>query len=125
MKLLPNRMERNPEKGSFLLRRMVMIERRRAESAIVDYIHEELFEPGRNWPRYEFRQRCYANWAAMEILGLIQRCPQVEMIGAVERFSRKVYRFSRIDHADKDDGLIFATAYDVATDIIDILRAME
>lgn len=96
----------------------------RAIFAIEEYIYD-LCEPGRYWPKYEFSKRSYEIWAATEILKCIQRQPDRTSIEVVKEFALKMDDFYGIDHDDKHDSFIFLTAHDVATDILDILRAMN
>ncbi|MBS6180517.1 MAG: hypothetical protein KH921_06990 [Erysipelotrichaceae bacterium] len=96
----------------------------RAIFAIKDYM-VDLFEPGRNWPKHYFRQRSYARWIVLEILNNIQNRPEIPPIQIVEEFVHKTDEFSGVDHDDKNDSFIFSTAHDIATDILDILRAMN
>lgn len=85
----------------------------------------DLFEPDRNWPKYEFRKRSYARRTASEILKRIQKNPQIPPMKVVEEFVRKTDEYSGIEHDDRNDSFIFYVAHDVATDILDILRAMN
>lgn len=43
----------------------------------------------------------------------------------VEEFVRRTDEFSGIEHDERNDSFIFSVAHDVATDILDILRAMN
>ena len=96
----------------------------RAIFAIEEYMYD-LFEPGRNWPKYEFQKRSYTRWAAAEILRCIQKQPNRPSMEVVKDFVRKTDEYSGIDHDDRNDSFIFYVAHDVATDILDILRAMN
>lgn len=96
----------------------------RVIAAIEDYIFD-LFEPNRNWPKYEFCKRSYARWAATEILNSVKRHPYISPYQLVEDFARKTDTFSGLDHDERNDGFIFLVAHNVATDILDILRAMN
>ena len=96
----------------------------RVISAIEDYKFD-LFEPGRNWPKYEFNKRSYERWAAKEILKRIQQHPEIPAINLVEEYVLMTDEFSGIEHDERNDSFIFSVAHDVATDILDILRAMN
>ena len=96
----------------------------RVISAIEDYMFD-LFEPGRNWPKYEFNKRSYERWAAKEILKRIQQHPEIPAINLVEEYVLMTDEFSGIEHDGRNDSFIFSVAHDVATDILDILRAMN
>lgn len=96
----------------------------RVTFAIQEYMYD-LFEPDRNWPKYEFRKRSYARWAASEILKCIQTNQNIPPMKVVEDFVQKTDEYSGIDHDDRNDSFIFYIAHDVATDILDILRAMN
>lgn len=96
----------------------------RVISVIEEYM-VDLFEPGRNWPKYEFRKRSYERWAAEEILSDIQHHSNMPPVLVVEEFVRRTDEFSNIEHDERNDSFIFSVAHDVATDILDILRAMS
>ena len=96
----------------------------RVISVIEDYMFD-LFDPGRNWPKYEFRKRSYERWAAEEILKSIQRHQDIPPMKVVKEFVRRTDEFSGIEHDERNDSFIFSVAHDVATDILDILRAMN
>lgn len=85
----------------------------------------DLFEPGKTWPKYEFCKRSYARWATAEILKCIQTNQNISPITVVEDFVRKTGEYSGVDHDDRNDSFIFFVAHSVATDIWDILRAMN
>ncbi len=96
----------------------------RAISAIEDYMFD-LFEPGRNWPKYEFNKRSYERWAAKQILESVRHHPDISPLQIVEEYVRMTNEFSGIEHDERNDSFIFSVAHDVATDILDILRAMN
>lgn len=98
------------------------------DSRVISVIEEymfDLFEPGRNWPKYEFRKRSYGRWAAEEIIKSIQRYQDISPMLVVEEFVRRTDEFSNIEHDERNDSFIFSVAHEVATDILDILRAMD
>lgn len=97
----------------------------RVVSAIEDYIFD-LTDPQRNWPEHYFRQASFSRCAGGEILRLVKRTSSLqESIDMVADFSVKMKDFASLDHADKKDAQIFSVAYEVATDILDILNAMK
>ena len=97
----------------------------RVVSAIEDYIYD-LTDPQRNWPVYYFKQISFSRWAAGEILKLVKRTLSLhESLDVVSDFSIKMKNFALMDHDDKDDARIFYVAYEVGTDILDILNAMK
>ena len=97
----------------------------RVTSAIEDYIYD-LTDPQRNWPEYYFRQVSFSRFAAGEILKLVKEASTFqESIDAVADFSIKMKSFAIMDHDNKNDAQIFSLAYEVATDILDILNAMK
>lgn len=99
----------------------------RVRAAIKEYYRDKLFAPGKNWPEYYFKQRSYSRWAAKEVLRRIRRNPRVTAIETVEDFIDEVVEYREISsaHWNKDDRLVFEAAYNVATDILDILIAMR
>ena len=96
----------------------------RAISAIEDYMFD-LFEPGRNWPKYEFNKRSYERWAAKEILKRIQQHPEIPAINLVEEYVLMTDEFSGIEHDERNDSFIFSVAHDMAENILDVLIAMK
>lgn len=97
----------------------------RVVSAIEDYIYD-LTDPQRSWPKYYFRQRSFSRYAAGEILTLVKKASSFqESIDAVTDFGIKMKSFAIMDHDDKNDAQIFSVAYEVTTDILDILNAMK
>ena len=63
--------------------------------------------------------------AAKEILKRIQQHPEIPAINLVEEYVLMTDEFSGIEHDERNDSFIFSVAHDVATDILDILRAMN
>ncbi len=97
----------------------------RVVSAIEDYIFD-LTDPQRNWPKYYFKEVSFSRCAAREILELVKRTSSLQKsIDVISDFSVKMKNFASLDHDVKDDAQIFAVAYKVATDILDILNAMK
>lgn len=97
----------------------------RIVSAIEDYIFD-LTDPQRNWPTYYFKQVSFSRCAGREILKLVKKTSSFqESIDMVADFSIKMKDFASLDHDDKSDAQIFSVAYEVATDILDILNAMK
>lgn len=97
----------------------------RIVSAVEDYIFD-LTDPQRNWPTYYFKQVSFSRCAGGEILKLVKETSSLqEAIDIVANFGTKMKDFASFDHTDKDDAQIFYVAYEVATDILDILNAMK
>lgn len=97
----------------------------RIVSAIEDYIFD-LTDPQRNWPKYYFKQVSFSRCAGREILKLVKKASSLqESIALVADFSIKMKDFAMLNHTDKNDAQIFYVAYEVATDILDILNAMK
>ncbi len=94
----------------------------RAIFAIKEYMCN-LSEPAREWSTYEFSKRSYARWAISEILKRIQNQPNSIPIEVVKDFARKAYAYLGVKYGDRNNSFIFYVAHDVATDILDILRA--
>lgn len=91
-------------------------------SVIKDYADEYLKVPQRRLSRGDFEQRSYQRWAVDEILRAIEKSNSAPPIVAVEDFIRKMDEFSCKNHRTS---IIFSVAYDVATDILDLLIAMK
>ena len=97
----------------------------RVVSAIEDYIFD-LTDPQRNWPKYYIKQVSFSRCAGKEILKLVKETSSLqESIDMVADFGIRMNDFALLDHADKNDAQIFYVAYEVATDILDILNAMK
>lgn len=103
---------RSPDKGSFPLQDDALI-------AIQSYVEECLFEPAANWPSYWFDRRSYERWAANEIIEAIRMDISKEPIDVVKEFIRTIDDF---DCAEPKAKMIFSTAKDVATDILNVLN---
>ena len=99
-----------------------------AITVIQDYIQETLFEPESDWPKSEFYARCYARWAANEILerlikedmklpsyltGKKKRRP----FDIIKEFIDEMDYYSEIGEC-KQSRYIFAIAKNTAIDII-------
>lgn len=93
--------------------------RRNAIDTVQDYIWENLFEPNKNWPAYEFRRRCYARWAANEILQRIESEPESPIL-TVLYFWAEVDEFSKND-SDHDQAEMFKIAAETAEEIGSLL----
>lgn len=74
--------------------------------------------------RTKYQHRVYMNWAANEIESYIDRHRNWEPINAVEEFR---YMMDKLACSAKDSkkNFMFSTAYDVATDILDVLLSEE
>ena len=97
----------------------------RVVSAIGDYIFD-LTDPQRNWSKYYIKQVSFSRCAGREILKLVKETSSLqESIDMVADFGIRMKDFALLDHADKNDAQIFYVAYEVVTDILDILNAMK
>lgn len=94
---------------------------RYAEMIVKDYI-SDLSEPRCQLKRSYFAQRSYSIWAAEEVLRTIRKRKDVSPIYAVEEFVGKMeyYALKR-----PEGSYIFSVAYDIGTDVLDILMAAE
>lgn len=90
-------------------------------SAIREYA-DELIEPQCLFPRDLFAQRSYQQWAVDEILKSIKESKSIPTITVLEDFIRKMDDFSC---RGGEGGLIFSVAYDVATEILNIVITMK
>lgn len=98
------------------------MENYRVLSAVEEYIEEKLFEPAANWPRYYFKKRSYERYAAYKILGMVAGSNGIPALRIVEDFIALVRKHP---HRENESDMIFNVLEDVATDIYDILRAMQ
>lgn len=99
-----------------------------AMEAIEAYIYENLFEPSYNWPKHYFKKRSYERYTAEKILSLIACSNGVPALVIVEGFIKNL----KIRERTAQDGNnmyskieFYSTMEDIATDIYDILRAMQ
>lgn len=109
---------------SFSFERMVMIgmDNYVAIEAIEAYIYDNLFGPSSNWPKNYFRKRSYERYAAEKILSLIACGNGIPALVIVEKFIKSL---RERDEKMKETDHLFSIMLDVATDIYDILRAMQ
>jgi len=98
---------------------------RQIELAITNYIYEKIPEPEKHWSKFYFSQRSYSRWAAKEILEILHKNQDKSPIEMVENFMKTMEDFSCTDDKNWKDGFIFSVAHDVASDILDILIAMQ
>lgn len=78
---------------------------------IQSYIHLNLFEPGRTWPEYWFKQRSYSRWVVYELLEKIRLSDDPEET-VIFDFIKELDYYEELAEAngDKDKCLIFNTA---------------
>ena len=94
-------------------------------AAILEY-KENLNQPVTAYPQVQFTQSSYSHWAVDEILMYIFVHLNLTPVQAVERFRSKMNYYSTMqDKVDSEANCIFSIAYDVATNILDVLIAME
>lgn len=92
----------------------------KAVSIIQDYIDTYLFEPGRNWPEYYFKERSYSRWIANEILERIKKQTSISPIDIIEDFINKLDNWSCVDDKiwpNVKPEEIFSIARDTAEEI--------
>lgn len=99
-----------------------------AISVIQEYMDENFFEPGRNWPKYEFFERSCSRWAADEIIRrLIDETEKLPPyisgqepnppIGVIHEFINELTYYSEYGE-DKGKQAMFSIAKEAAIDII-------
>lgn len=84
---------------------------------IHNYINKNLFTPCHNWPEFEFKRRCYARWAAYEIINRIIEIPESEIFLTILYFMHEMDEFAGIR---KDSEFIFITARNTAEEILSL-----
>lgn len=85
---------------------------------IQKYLNDALFEPSLNWPKDEFRERCYSRWAVNEILTRIMDHPFDPPDQIVEIFLLEMIIYStRENESDK----VFSIASNTAEEILSLL----
>lgn len=98
-----------------------------AISVVQEYMDENLFEPGRNWPKYEFLERSCSRWAADEIIRRLtiedEKMPHISgrepnpPIGVIHEFINELTYYSEYGE-DKGKQAMFSIAKEAAIDII-------
>lgn len=98
-----------------------MMTRENADDIVTAYLEDCYFEPLKNWPKIEFKRRCYQRAAAELLLERIwQSDPHfTEPLAVVRNFLREVRNYDRTS-ATK---LIFDTLEETLVDLYDQLRA--
>ncbi len=77
----------------------------------------------------KFEKLSYKKWAVDTIFNEIyvlayprNKCPEIEIEKIVEDFAKRMAAYS---YRNKKSSIIFVSAFDVAIDILDILRSMK
>ena len=84
---------------------------------ISNYISEHLFIGNSNWPDSVFKKRCYARWAAYEIMKRIANLQETEPLIIILDFWNQMSELSTV-REDSDAELIFVTARDTANELL-------
>lgn len=98
------------------------------ETKMIHAIEEYLFdlgEPEPGWPTKEFERVAYSRWAADEILRFVLSHLDWTPMKSVEVFKCQVGKYAQVKTNHEDADYIFEIAYHVASDISDILYAMN
>lgn len=90
---------------------------------IIEYINN-LPEPESRWPKREFDKASFTLWAANEILVRVLANRYATPMRTVEEFKCQVGKYAQKPTPYDDRSFIFETAYNVATDISDIIYGM-
>lgn len=85
---------------------------------IQNYLNNDLFEPSLNWPKDEFRKRCYSRWAVNEIITRIMDRPLDPPDQIIELFLIEMIIYS-IRENDSDE--IFSIASNTAEELLGLL----
>lgn len=87
---------------------------------ILQYIEEDLFEPGSNWPDEFFEERSYWRWTANEIINRLMDCPFDAPDSIIASFAMEMnVRATLTDDPKKQH--IFSLASEAAETIIFLL----
>lgn len=100
-----------------------MSDDQRMINVIVEYIGN-LPEPTSSWPPGYFKAASYEKTAANELLAMVLAHPEWTVIRSVEEFKDMVSDFIRKATYYEDVTYMFEVAYEVASNISDILMAM-
>lgn len=85
---------------------------------IQNYLNNVLFEPSLNWPKDEFRKRCYSRWAVNEIITRIMDRPFDPPDQVVEIFLLEMIIYSTRENKSDD---VFTIASNTAEEILGLL----
>lgn len=85
---------------------------------IQNYLNNDLFEPSLNWPKDEFRKRCYSRWAVNEIITRIMDRPLDPPDQIIELFLIEMIIYSTREN-DSDE--IFSIASNTAEELLGLL----
>lgn len=72
------------------------------------------------WEREEFQFMCYEIWAGKELLHYIRNHSKIPVKEAIEQF-----RDLMDDYSCEHECICFSVAYDVATDVLDLVIGEE
>lgn len=101
-----------------------MSKNERAILIIEDYIFD-LTEPQKDWDQHWFREVSYQRWAGNELLNRVRRNPQRDPVEIVGDFVTQLSKASMKDHEDKTYRQIFNVAYDLALNILEVMRCLQ
>jgi hypothetical protein len=85
---------------------------------IQNYLNNDLFEPSLNWPKDEFKKRCYSRWAVNEIITRIMDRPLDPPDQIIELFLIEMIIYSTREN-DSDE--IFSIASNTAEELLGLL----
>ena len=89
-----------------------------ALEVIQEYIDEFLFEPGKNWPDYEFNKRSDERWAAKELMLYLEtHWGETNAVNLIARFIREMDAYSGI-REDTPPSFKFILARETAEEIL-------
>lgn len=91
---------------------------------IEDYIFD-ITEPQRSWDKHWFKEVSYQRWAGNELLNRVREKPEQDPVAIISDFAIKARNFAIKDHSDKGDRQIFDIAYEMATDLLEIMRDLK
>lgn len=98
-----------------------MSEHERAVLIIKDYAFD-FNEPQLGMLKNQFERSSYTLWAVNELITRVESNPTVHPLITIEKFAVQTRRFS---HMNRDSDVAFSIAYTIASDIVEIFRAME
>lgn len=88
---------------------------------VMDYIENDLFEPGTSWPNHIFEERSYSRWAAYEIIQRLMDRPLDPPEITIEEFIFDMESYYAITENPRIEH-IFSIAADIGKNILQIVQ---
>lgn len=87
---------------------------------IQNYVDTYLYEPLKNWNKYDIQKRSYERWAAYEIMNSILDHPIDDPVWTIENYMFTVGMYADLDPLAKENGP-FMVAIEVAEELLSLV----